>query len=235
MPLGISISFFIHKNTSYSLSDGYMVKRELLLLIAAMLLPAWAWCQPGSVIRLTNPSFEGTPKPATLPDGWTDCGFERESPPDTQPGHFRVTRKAYDGKTYLGMVVRDNGTNESISQQMSDTIKAGRCYLLKVMLSRSDVFQSSTFDYRGTADYKVPAVLRVYGGTTACSKLELLAASTPVDHFKWKKYELILKPHSNYTHIVLAAEYEDNNKWFYNGHILVDHLSDIKEVVCDER
>jgi len=32
MPLGISISFFIHKNTSYSLSDGYMVKRELLVI-----------------------------------------------------------------------------------------------------------------------------------------------------------------------------------------------------------
>ncbi len=142
---------------------------------------------------------------------------------------------AFGGKTYLGMVVRDNGTNESISQQLSGTIKSGKCYRLKLVLSRSDVFQSSTFDYRGTADYKVPAVLRVYGGTSSCDKLELLAASTPVDHFKWKKYELILKPRSNYTHIVLAAEYEDNNKWFYNGHILVDHLSDIEEVVCDER
>lgn len=206
-----------------------------LLLIAAMLLPAWAWCQPGSVIRLTNPSFEGTPGPGTLPDGWTDCGFERESPPDTQPGHFRVTRKPYDGGTYLGMVVRDYGTNESVSQRLNDTIQAGRCYLLKVMLSRSDIFRSFTPSLRDSADFTVPTVLRVYGGTSSCSKLELLAETTPVDHFKWKEYELFLKPLGNYTHIVLAAEFEDIHKRFYNGHILMDHLSDIEEVVCGER
>lgn len=205
-----------------------------LLLIAAMTLSGMAWCQPGSVIRLANPSFEGTPRPGTLPDGWTNCGFERESPPDTQPGHFRVTRKAYDGKTYLSMVVRDNGTNESISQRLNDTMQAGKCYLLKVMLSRSDIFKSPTPDFRDSLDFTVPTVLRIYGGTSPCSKLELLAETAPVNHFKWMEYEFILKPRSNYTHIVLAAEYEDLNKRFYNGHILLDHLSDIEEIVCDD-
>lgn len=206
-----------------------------LLLIAAMMLSGLAWSQPGSVIRLTNPSFEDTPRPATLPDGWRNCGPEGQSPPDTQPGHFRVTRRPYDGETYLSMVVRDDGTNESVSQRLSDTVQAGQCYLLKVMLSRSDIFKSPTPDFRDSLDYTVPTVLRVYGGTSSCSKLELLAETTPVNHFKWMEYELFFKPLGNYTHIVLAAEFEDIHKRFYNGHILMDHLSDIEEVVCDER
>ncbi len=206
-----------------------------LLLIAAILLPAWAWCQPGSIIRLENPSFEGTaPNPGSLPEGWTDCGFSRQSPPDTQPGYFGVTRKAFDGNTYLGMVVRDDGTRESVSQQLSDTLRTGRCYLMIAMLSRSNVFRSLTSSFIDSADFTVPTVLRVYGGTSPCSKLELLAETAPVNHFKWMEYEFILKPRSNYTHIVLAAEYEDLNGWFYNGHILLDRLSDIEEVVCDD-
>ena len=207
-----------------------------LLFMAAILLPAWAWCQPGSVIRLENPSFEGTPRPGTLPDGWTDCGFERESPPDTQPGSFGVTRKAFDGATYLSMVARENGTWESVSQQLSGTLYSGRCYLMSAMLSRSDALKSpvSIRPFSDSTDFKTPIVLRVYGGNSLCDKLELLAETAPVNHFKWMEYEFILKPRSNYTHIVLAAEYEDLNKRFYNGHILLDRLSDIEEVVCDD-
>lgn len=208
-----------------------------LLLIAAMMLSALAWSQPGSLIRLTNPSFEGTPKPGTLPDGWTDCGFDRESPPDTQPGSFGVTRKAYDGKTYLSMVARENGTWESVSQQLSNTLDSGRCYLMSAILSHSDELKSpiSMGSFSDSTVFKTPIVLRVYGGNSLCDKLELLAESSPVDHFKWMEYELLFKPNSNYTHIVLAAEFEDIHKRFYNGHILMDHLSDIEEVVCGER
>lgn len=64
--------------------------------------------------------------------------------------------------------------------------------------------------------------------------MELLAETTPVNHFKWMEYEFILKPGGNYTHIVLAAEHEHKDKQFYNGHILIDYLSDIEEVVCDD-
>lgn len=203
--------------------------------MAAMTLSGMAWCQPGSVIRLTNPSFEDyAPGPGNVPINWANCGPERESPPDTQPCCFGVTRKAFDGNTYLGMVVRDDGTNESVGQQLSDTLHTGRCYLMSAMLSRSNVFRSFTRSLIDSADFTVPAVLRVYGGTSLCGKLELLAETAPVNHFKWMEYEFILKPLGNYTHIVLAAEFEDINKRLYNGHILLDRLSDIEEVVCDD-
>lgn len=204
-------------------------------MIAAMTLSGWAWCQPGSVIRFTNPSFEGTPQPGRLPEGWENCGPNHESPPDTQPGSFGVKRRAYDGGSYIGMVVRDYGTAESIGQKLSSLLKSGQCYKLKVFLSRSNVLRSPTLssDIRDSSDFTVPAVLRIYAGDSLCHKFELLAETTPVDHFKWLEYELSFKPAGNYTHIVLAAEHKDNTK-FYNGHILLDYLSDIEWVACDD-
>jgi hypothetical protein len=82
-----------------------------------------ALCSQRDTIRLTNPSFEDTPKRGGESDqqisGWYDCGmlyFPQESPPDIHPnGFWGVNVPAHDGKTYLGMVVRDNGTYEGVS------------------------------------------------------------------------------------------------------------------------
>jgi hypothetical protein len=58
------------------------------------------------VIKLENPSFEGFPQPAFVPEGWFDCGFKSETPPDLQPNpSFQVSKSAKQGKTYLGMVL----------------------------------------------------------------------------------------------------------------------------------
>ena len=207
-----------------------------LLLIAAMMLSGMAWSQPGSVIRLTNPSFEGYgPSPGNVPGGWANCGPEGESPPDTQPYCFGVTQPPYYGESYLGMVVRATGTTESVGQKLSSALKANNCYQLKLMLSRSDEYRSPTSKYnpRDSADFTTPAVLRIYGGTSLYNKVELLAETTPVDHFEWEEYVLVLQPLKSYTHIFLAADYKNANR-FYNGHILVDHLSDIKWIACDD-
>ncbi len=204
-----------------------------LLFMAAILLPAWAWCQPGSVIRLANPSFEGTPGPGRLPEGWIDCGFERESPPDTQPGSFGVTRKAYDGETYLSMVVRAYGNYEAVGQRLGSNLWLNQCYRLKLMLARSNEFRSPTADnFRDTVDFITPAVLKVFGGIRFCDKMELLAETPPIDHFKWKEYELILRPNKNYNYLMFAVVCAGPGS--YNGHILIDHLSDIEEIECDD-
>ena len=69
-------------------------------------------------IRLDNFSFEDFPRHSHVPKGWYDCGFPDESPPDIHPqmggGEFKVNMAPVDGKTYIGMVVRENGTWEAI-------------------------------------------------------------------------------------------------------------------------
>ncbi|MEZ5055439.1 MAG: hypothetical protein R2879_00230 [Saprospiraceae bacterium] len=70
-------------------------------------------------IRLTNPSFEGLPGNGLTPKGWRDCGLNGESPPDIQPGGgFNVRTPPFEGVTYLGMVCRDNMTNEQVCQKL---------------------------------------------------------------------------------------------------------------------
>lgn len=97
----------------------------------------------GEAIYLTNPSFEDMPRHSIAPSGWYDCGFPGESPPDVQPnGEFGVTKPANHGATYLGMVVRDNDTWESVSQKLSRPLKRGQCYEFSLDLARSELYIS---------------------------------------------------------------------------------------------
>jgi|SRR5690606_2770898 len=98
-------------------------------------------------IRLKNSSFEGEPQQgdkfhSTQIEDWVDCApyynFNGESPPDIHPnGIWGNNLKAQDGKTYLGMVARDNDTYEAISQVLSEPLIAGKCYTLSVYLARA--------------------------------------------------------------------------------------------------
>ena len=93
------------------------MKRLLRTTFLSMVcLPLWA--QP-TAIELKNPSFEDQPAISQVPSGWTPCGFPEETPPDTHPGNaFGVKMPTNDGKTYLGMVVRDNDTWEGVTQPL---------------------------------------------------------------------------------------------------------------------
>ena len=77
-------------------------------------------------IVLKNPSFEDVPRMG-LPNsppifGWHDCGsvnFPHETPPDILPTYnavWGVTMQAIDGKTYLSLATRYNGSYEFVSQ-----------------------------------------------------------------------------------------------------------------------
>ena len=107
------------------------MKRSILFLLIGFLnLPLFGQDEP---IALTNPSFEGTAAEGSvngnLPNGWYDCGFPGETVPDIHPkegpGAFQVTREAFHGRTYIGMVVRENETWEMISQRLSGALQAG--------------------------------------------------------------------------------------------------------------
>ena len=74
-------------------------------------------------IRLVNPSFEDVPKQSSPPLGWADCGFTGESAPDVHPSNFwEVSKPAQNGKTYVGLVVRNNDTWERISQMLESPL-----------------------------------------------------------------------------------------------------------------
>ncbi|HJW29839.1 MAG TPA: hypothetical protein VJ508_11440, partial [Saprospiraceae bacterium] len=111
-------------------------KEILLSCMGAYFILQAGWSQ--EVIKLDNPSFEDIPRAGTFSTpaikGWFDCGqanFPSETPPDIHPvatPAWEVSKEAYDGATFLGMVTRDNDSWESLSQALSSPILGGTCY-----------------------------------------------------------------------------------------------------------
>ncbi len=205
-------------------------------LISSFLIGA----QETSTIKLINGSFEGTPRCCFTPEGWVDCGFKTESPPDIQPAQapseplFGVTKEAFHGKTYLGMVARENDTYESTSQKLSAAMIKDSCYAFSIYLMKSPNYLSGL---KGDAFYTprqftTPIILRIYGGDGYCHNKELLAESLPVVDTSWHKYEFELIPNSNLTYILLQVYYYTDLLYPYSGNMLLDHASDLSLIPC---
>lgn len=194
------------------------------------------------VIKLQNPSFEDIPRRGGdyyLPiKGWHDCGltlFDGETPPDIHPvpgSAWEVTKFPYDGLTFLGMVVRYNDTWESLSQALSSPISAGSCYSFTAFIARSDLYKSHTTRSDSVENFVRPAVFKIWGGNSFCQKSELLGESPAVTNTEWKQYKFLFQPKKSHKYITIEAFYKTPILEAYNGHILVDNLSDIVKVEC---
>lgn len=186
----------------------------------------------GQTIELRNASFEDAPRHSTTPYGWYDCGQVDETPPDIQPGAFQVLQKAADGNTYLGLVTRDNDTWEGVAQRLSQPMKAGECYTFSISLARAEKYISVTKTTRVEENFNKPIRLRIWGGTSYCSKKEKLAETITIKHTSWKEYSFKLNPKSNYNYIFLEAFFEPT-LFPYNGNILIDECSNLEP--CDKK
>jgi outer membrane protein OmpA-like peptidoglycan-associated protein len=215
----------------------------VFFLVIASSLPLLAQV----TIRLQNPSFEDMPRKGTsnMPSikGWHDCGlskFPSESPPDIHPvvdNAWEVATAPYDGATYLGMVTRANDTYESLSQALPSPIQGGVCYSFTAFLARSSQYKSATSKTQqmGTNElenFVRPAVLLIWGGNYFCDKVELLGESPAISNDTWKRYKFTFQPQKTHKYITIEAFYKTPILEAYNGHVLVDALSDIVPVEC---
>jgi outer membrane protein OmpA-like peptidoglycan-associated protein len=187
-------------------------------------------------IKLDNPSFEDFPQPAHTPAGWLDCGFASETAPDVQPNpQFQVTKPPKDGKTYLGMVVRDNNTWEAVGQRLKIPLQKGQCYQFSLQLAKSELYVSKSKMTNKDVNYVTPAIVRIWAGNSYCSKDENLADSEPIESSQWRTYTFRLKPKSDYNYIMIEAFYKMPTLFPYNGNVLVDNASDLVPMPCDPR
>jgi hypothetical protein len=182
-------------------------------------------------IRLKNPSFEDEPQASHTPYNWFDCGFQGESPPDVQPNPtYKVVQKAFHGKTYLGLVIRDIGTYESIGQKLNLVLSKDTCYSFSAYLMRSNIYESMSQATRRMTNYSKPCVLRIWASDSLCTRKELLALTHPIHNTKWIKYSFTFAPQQNWHCIKFEAYFGD--KKAYNGNLLIDNLSDITPCPC---
>ena len=218
-----------------------MVKRIFVICFSLLFFFLGKTVAQEPTIYLNNASFEDYPRSGYAPRGWYDCGgikFPQESPPDIHPtpdAMFRVTKKANDGETYVGMVVRENDSWESIAQRLTAPLQAKQCYSFNIFLSTSKTYESSV---RGggqvIVNFSTPIKLRIWGGTGYCSKKELLAESDLIDHEEWKEYRFKFEPKQRATYIILEAFFKTPTLSPPNGNILLDNASAIVMLPCDQ-
>ncbi len=207
---------------------------EYKLVILCLLLLSSYVGNAQEVINLYNPSFEDDPQRSLIVNGWNDCGFFGESAPDVQPGSWYVDIPAQDGKTYLGLVTRDNDTWERVSQRLVVPLKADKCYTISLYLASEDYYISTSKLTSQEVNYNAPTVLKIYGGTSVCDRAQLLAESEPVNHTSWEKYTFKLEPHGDYSYIIFEAFYDVPVLIPTNGNLLIDNIQPIKMIPCDE-
>lgn len=216
------------------------------LLLLCLGCSDWAAAQQKQVITLRNPSFEDVPTPGTIGGrvhrNWMDCGKMNESVPDIQPSpnpddpYFEVITPAFEGTTYLGMVVRDNDTYEGLSQRLQDPIQKGKVYTFSIHLAKSLQYIS---DARGgipgqKTNHNKPIKLQIWGGNNYCQKQELLAESPLIKHTEWQQYDFRFEPKGTFLFISIMAFYKTPTLVPYNGNILVDNASPIVEIDPDQ-
>ncbi|PHI19410.1 hypothetical protein CEQ90_12890 [Lewinellaceae bacterium SD302] len=188
-------------------------------------------------IRLRNASFEDIPRNSRAPVGWYNCGFPAETPPDVHPdpmNQFQVGMGPQHGRTYLGMVVRDNDTWESVGQELSEPLVAGQCYDFWINLARSKVYLSQSRVSNKPANYVTPAKLRIHAGYDFCDRQELIGESDMVRNYNWQEYAIKLSPTEDYTHLVFEVFYETPTLIPYNGNLLLDNASTLIPSPCEE-
>lgn len=182
----------------------------------------------GQEIKLTNSSFEDIPSHSSPPYGWKNCGDVYESPPDVQPGFFKVDKTAQKGKTYVGLVTRDNDTWEGLSQKLAKPIVAGKCYKFNIYLAKSTKYISLSKSSMKEENFNQAVRLRIWGGNSHCHQKEILAETGPINHAAWKRYKLEFNPKTKHDFIFIEAHFKKGAFFPYNGNLLVDNMSSIK-------
>ncbi|RMG87488.1 MAG: hypothetical protein D6714_02270 [Bacteroidetes bacterium] len=167
--------------------------------------------------ELGNSSFEEIiPDPVNpAPAGWFPC--RPGSTPDALPGPWNVHNPPSDGKHYVGLLTRDDGTFESIGQKLSRPLKAGECYMFSLDLARSETYLS----------YNHPIKLRVWGGARKGEKTQLIGESSIITHTRWQTFSFSFAPKKDFQYLIFEAW--NPNPRPVKGNILIDNLRPIRE------
>lgn len=183
-----------------------------LLFIALLLFTNHFYAQ----ITVVNPGFEDQPADATVPKGWMPC--VENTTPDIMPGFWGEYGDASQGKTYIGLITRDNGTFESIGQKLSKAVKAGECYEFRIDLRKGSIY----------AGFNKPLKLRIWMGESLCEMEQMVYLSNEIKHPDWKTYLIQFTPKKNYKYIRIEAHYKDGD-FSYKGNIMLDNMTPIKK------
>ena len=216
------------------------IKIILLLIVTFRIGYSQNTIQKHDTIRIHNGSFE---VPSFEESKWIILGDKRFSPPDIHsPKEViqNVKRQAQDGFNFISMVVRSNDSFEQIGQYLEFPLEAGQTYQLSFHAMQAPEFlaMSST---KELDPHSKAIVLKVCGLNLQddedinpyileSSQPEFLYKSEPIQSTEWKEEIVILKPTRTTNFIAFMAYYETPVLMPYNGHLLLDNISDLIKI-----
>ncbi len=187
-------------------------------------------------VDFINASFEQLNNKNEISE-WRSCNFIDESPPDIQPGQFGCKLFAQQGRLYVGLVARDNGTFEAIRQTLTKPLKAGVCYKMSVYLAKSSNYESFSRLTGAAASYVRPLKLTVWGTDAKMDDKciqpnDWLTETLPIHNDEWRKYTFYIQPPKDVYVLVFTVNHVVDKP--YNGNLLIDNISSIIPVNCTD-
>ena len=183
---------------------------------------------PQSKIEFTNPSLEGDVAYSSTPRGWYTCNQGMNSPPDIHNGKrlvWKNTQKPASGKSYVGLVLRQDGVVEHIGTELPEKLMKDRFYSFTLKLSIPEVFTGKLRNNQ-IIEFTDPVALEIWGSNSECKFGELLHTTDVIHNTDWKTYRVHINPkESDYKWVHLIPRYINDTP--YNAALLVDGLSAI--------
>lgn len=136
--------------------------------------------------------------------------------PDIQPGNWEVVKKPFEGRSFVGLIIREDGSKEGVYQELKQPLKGGQCYYMSMALARDSVY----------AGFNLPIALRISGRNGLGGKIVELAMSPLITHTQWQVYTLEFTPPTDIDQFILQASPGPGISIPYRGNILLDGISD---------
>ncbi|MBP6183827.1 MAG: hypothetical protein KA479_02735 [Saprospiraceae bacterium] len=171
------------------------------------------FAQSAGTIPLRNGGLEANWQVGFQMEAWGAWGTG--ATPDILPGQWSISKLPKEGKSYVGLIIREDGTKEGIVQKLDHQLEAGQCYYLSLALAHLP-------DYAG---FKLPGSIRLKGRLGNNGKVFDLAMSPLITHEQWVYYTLEFTPSSTVDQVIIQASYAPGVTKPYRGNILIDHLS----------
>lgn len=172
--------------------------------------------QAQDTIPFSNGSFEGEDygSPSITPQGWIP--FTMGTTPDILPGAWGVELPPSHGPSYIGLITREDGSYESITQRLGSPLEGETCYRFTVDLAHSKTYSG----------YNLPIRLRIWAGNKL-KKEQLVWESDLIHQNSWQTHEVKFYTKSTYHYLFIEAYFAPGIFFKYRGNVLIDHLTDI--------
>lgn len=188
-----------------------------MLVLGVWLILGWVPSLPvagQSVVSLQNKGLEAPYQTGFNMPHW--AVLRTGDTPDIQPGNWEVVKKPFEGRSFVGLIIREDGSKEGVYQELKQSLKGGQCYYLSLALARDPVY----------AGFNLPIALRISGRNGLGGKIVELAMSPLITHTQWQVYTLEFTPRSDIDQFILQASPGPGISIAYRGNILVDGISD---------